>query len=159
MVMPIVAHAQRALLIAGAAALFLGAFAACAAASTPWALIARKAVGRVEQLSQAPKGDQPGFDVATVVLDADAAKVYATATGMLHRNQQVQVVAEDPAHRTVNFSNGIRTAAITVNDLGPHLSQMVVAAAVMPGQASATAQIVDGILRVCQQMKVACSAR
>lgn len=149
----------RALLIACSAAAILAGFASAGEASTPWALIARKAVGRVEQLSQPPKGDQPGFDVATVVLDAEAAKVYATATAMLHRNQQVQVVAEDPAHRTVNFSNGTRTAAITVTDLGPHVSQMLVAAAVMPGQASATAQIVDGILRVCRQMNVACSAR
>ncbi len=128
-------------------------------AATPWALIARRAVGRVEQLSQAPKGEQPGFDVATVILNADATKVYATTVGLLHKNQTVHVVAEDAAHRTVEFSNGKRSAGITVSDLGTRLSQILVASAAMQGQDSATLRIVDGILRVCQEMKVTCSTR
>jgi hypothetical protein len=39
------------------------------------------------------------------------------------------------------------------------LSQMVVASAILPGQDSATIQIADRILRVCQEMRVTCSAR
>jgi tetrahydromethanopterin S-methyltransferase subunit D len=109
-------------------------------------------------MTQPPKDGQPGYDVATVVLNADAAKVYATAVGLLHRNQTVHVVSEDAAHRSVEFSSGVRSAGITVTALGTGLSQMVVASAVMPGQESATLRIVDGILRVCQEMKVACSA-
>jgi hypothetical protein len=139
------------------AAVLAAAWVTAAGASTPWALVARKAIGRVEQMTQPPKGEQPGFDVATVLLDAEAAKVYATALGLLHRNAQVQVVSEDAAHRTVDFASGGRSAGITVNALGAHLSQMVVAAAVLPGQESATPRIVAGILRVCQEMKVACS--
>lgn len=128
-------------------------------AATPWAMIARRAIGRVEELSQPPKGEQAGFDVATVVLNADAAKVYTTTVGMLRKNQQVHVTTEDAGHRTVNFTNGKRSAGITVTDLGPRLSQMVVASAVMPGQEFVTFRIVDGILRVCQEMKVTCSER
>ena len=74
-------------------------------------------------------------------------------------NQSVRVVAEDAAHRTVEFSNGARSAGITVTDLGTRLSQIMVASAVMPGQDSATERVVDGILRVCQEMKVTCSPR
>src|SRR5580693_8159232 len=96
-------------------------------AATPWALIARRAIGRVEQLSQAPKGEQPGFDVATVILNADATKVYSTAVDLLRKNQTVHVVAEDVTHRTVEFSNGKRSAGITVSDLGTRLSQILVA--------------------------------
>jgi hypothetical protein len=128
-------------------------------AATPWALIARRAIGRVEQLSQPPKGEQPGFDVATVILNADATKVYATAVDLLHKNQTVHVVAEDAIHRTVEFSNGKRSAGITVSDLGTRLSQILVASATLPGQDSATMRIVDGILRVCQEMKVTCSTQ
>ena len=128
-------------------------------AETPWALLARRAIGRVEQMSQAPKEGQPGFDVATVILNADATKVYTTVVNSLHRNQDLRVVAEDAGLRTVQFSNGSRSAGITINDLGKRLSQIVVASAMMPGQDSATMRIVDGILRVCQQMKVTCSAR
>jgi hypothetical protein len=128
-------------------------------AATPWGLIAGRVVGRVKQLSQKPKGDQPGFDVATVILNADAGKVYATTVSMLRKNQAVHVVAEDAKDRTVEFSNGKRSAGITVTDLGTRLSQILVASASASGQEAATLQIVDGILRVCQEMKVTCSER
>ena len=44
----------------------------CGEANTPWGLIAGRVIGRVHQLSQKPKDDQPGFDVATVILNANA---------------------------------------------------------------------------------------
>jgi hypothetical protein len=128
-------------------------------AATPWAMLARRAIGRVEQMSQAQKGEQPGFDMATVILNADAGKVYATAVGMLRKSDVVHIVAEDAAHRTVEFSNGQRSAGITVTDLGTRLSQLLVGSARLPGQNSATNQVVDGVLRVCQAMKVTCSLR
>jgi hypothetical protein len=128
-------------------------------AATPWALIARRAIGRVEQLSQPPKGDQPGFDVATVILNADAAKVYATAVAMLRKSQRMHILTEDAAHRTVEFGNDQRSAGITVTDLGTRLSQLLVASTANPGQDSATMRVVDGVLRVCQEMKVTCSVR
>jgi hypothetical protein len=128
-------------------------------AATPWAMLARRAIGRVEQLSQPPKGDHPGFDVATVILNADAAKVYATAVDMLRKSQLVHIVSEDAAHRTVEFGNGQRSAGITVTDLGTKLSQLMVASTAVPGENSATMRVVDGVLRVCQTMKVSCSVR
>jgi len=110
-------------------------------------------------MTQPPKDGQPGFDVASVILNADATKVYATAASILHRNQSVHVTAEDPMHRLINFSDGTRSAGITVTDLGTRMSQIMVASATMPGQGSPTTRIVDGILNVCQEMKVTCSAR
>ncbi len=133
--------------------------APCSEANTPWGLIAGRVVGRVKQLSQKPKEDQPGFDVATVILNADAARVYATTVDMLRKNQSLHIVAEDPRDRTVEFSSGTRSAGITVSDLGTRLSQILVASAAKPGEDSATLRIVEGILRVCQAMKVTCSER
>jgi hypothetical protein len=128
-------------------------------ANTPWGLIAGRVIGRVKQLSQQPKENQPGFDVATVILNADAAKVYTTAVNLLRKNQTLQIVAEDSRGRTVEFSNGTRSAGITVSDLGTRLSQILVASATKPGEDSATPRIVEGILNVCRAMKVACSER
>ena len=128
-------------------------------AATPWGMIAGRVIGRVHQMSQAPKGEQPGFDVATVILNADAARVYATAVSMLKKNQSLSILAEDPRDRTVEFSNGARSAGITVTQLGTRLSQILVASASKPGQDSATLRIVEGVLHVCEEMKVACSAR
>ena len=121
--------------------------------------MARRAIGRIEQLTQPPQGEQPGFDVATVILNADVQNVYATTIALLRRSQEVHIVAEDAANRTVQFSNGKRSAGITVSDLGTRLSQIVVGSALLPGQDSATLRVVDGILRVCTEMKVVCSTR
>jgi hypothetical protein len=128
-------------------------------ANTPWGLIAGRVIGRVKQLSQKPKADQPGFDVATVMLNADATGVYTTAVSLLRRNQKLHIVTDDPRDRTVEFSNGTRSASITVSDLGTRLSQILVASAIKPGEDSATLRIVEGILHVCQAMKVTCSER
>jgi hypothetical protein len=119
-------------------------------------MVAGRVIGRVKQLSQKPKEDQPGFDVATVILNADAGRVYATAVSQLRRNQTLHIVAEDPTDRTLQFSNGTRSAGITVTDLGTRLSQILVASATKPGEDSATLRIVAGILRVCEAMKVTC---
>jgi hypothetical protein len=131
----------------------------CSEANTPWGLVAGRVVGRVKQLSQKPKEDQPGFDVATVILNADAGRVYTTTVNMLRKNRSLHIVAEDLKDRTVEFSNGTRSAGITVSDLGTRLSQILVASATKPGEDSATLRVVEGILRVCQAMKVTCSER
>jgi hypothetical protein len=46
-----------------------------------------------------------------------------------------------------------------VSDLGTRLSQILVASATRSGEGSATLRIVEGILLVCQAMKVTCSER
>jgi hypothetical protein len=122
-------------------------------------MLARRAVGRVEQLSQQPKRDQPGFDVATVIVNAEAAKVYATAVGLLQRNQQVRVVSEDAAARTIQFSNGARSASTRVGDLGPPVISDGRCLGGAAGTGLSNDTIVDGILRVCQEMRVTCNAR
>lgn len=130
-----------------------------AQANTPWGLVASRVIGHVRQLSQKPTGNQPGFDVATVILNADATKVYATAINLLRKNQALHVVAADQMSRTVEFSDGVRSARITVIDLGTRVSQILVASAIKPGEATATPRIVSGILNICQAMKVTCSAQ
>ncbi|MFL5283372.1 MAG: hypothetical protein ACJ8AW_20860 [Rhodopila sp.] len=128
----------------------------CSQARTPWGFIGSRVIGRVQQFIQQPKDDQPGFDVATVILKADAANVYATAVDRLRKNPTLHIVAEDAKARTVEFSNGARSAGITVSGLGTRLSQIVVASAIKPGEASATLRLVEGILHICQAMKVTC---
>src|SRR5690242_12678942 len=119
-------------------------------ARTAWGLVGSRVIGRVEQFTQQPKDGQPGFDVATVILSANAANVYATAVDRLRQNSALHIVTEDARARTVEFSNGTRLAGIAVSDLGERLSQIVVASAIKPGESSATMRIVEGILHVCQ---------
>ncbi len=83
----------------------------------------------------------------------------ATAVSLLRSNQTLDIVTEDPRDRTAECSNGLRSAAITVSYLGTRLPQILVASATKPGEDSATLRIVDGILNVCQAVKVTCSER
>jgi len=143
--------------VVGVSCVLAGAAQQALAAYTPWGLVARAAIGRIKHLTQKQNGDQAGFDIATVLLSADATKVYATASSMLHRSTIVHVVAENAVEHSVEISNGQRTATISVTELGPRLSQLMVASTIQPGQESATIQVVDGVLRVCQEMKVVCT--
>jgi hypothetical protein len=126
-------------------------------AETPWVLLARRALGRVQQLTQENNGAKPGFEVATVLLDAPAARVYATALRMVRENQAVQIVAEDAAHYRLQLAQGPRQGSLAVTPLGDNLSQMLIAANIVSGADSATSRMVDAVLRVCREMHRACS--
>lgn len=43
-----------------------------------WVFVARKALGRIERMTQPPTSGVPSYDVATVVIEGRAEKVYGT---------------------------------------------------------------------------------
>jgi hypothetical protein len=66
------------------------------AAQAQWVLLARRALGRIEQLRHESPGDQSSaaqsaVEVATVMLDAPAARVYAKALEVARGNNALQV--------------------------------------------------------------------
>ncbi|MBN9510766.1 MAG: hypothetical protein J0I21_16860 [Alphaproteobacteria bacterium] len=144
---------------APAALVLLAVLAACPPgfAQTPWVLLARRALGKVQQLTQDQNGKTPGFEVATVLLDAPAARVYATAVAMVRRNQAVQIVGEDPAHYRLQIAQGPRQGSLSVTPLGENLSQIMIAANVIAGQDSTASRMTDAVLRVCREMHKQCS--
>ena len=63
----------------GRATALILASAACAVAPTAsaqWVTVARKALGRVEQMTQSQGADGPGYDVAAVMLEAPIGGVW-----------------------------------------------------------------------------------
>ena len=58
-----------------AIAILSGAFEA----NAQWVFVARRALGRIEQMTQTETKDKPGYDVATVVIEGNADKAYETA--------------------------------------------------------------------------------
>jgi hypothetical protein len=137
----------------------LAAFATCPSgfAETPWVLLARRALGKVQQLTQENNGTKPGFEVATVLLDAPAARVYATALRMVRENHAVEIVAEDAAHYRLQLAQGARQGSLAVTPIGENLSQMLIAANIVPGTDSSASRMVDAVLRVCREMHRQCS--
>ncbi len=126
-------------------------------ADAQWVFVARKVLGRVEQLSQLPQGGRPGYEVATVVLDAPAARVYATAVKLIGQNQAVRITGQDAAERRVDMIEGDRTATLRVVALSDKVSQLMIVGSNGPGEDSTTSRVVAGVLRVCREMHRQCS--
>jgi hypothetical protein len=119
--------------------------------------LGRKALGKVRQLSGEMKGSQqPGYDVATVLLEARAEKVYSTAVNVLQANKDWTITHKDDKSRSLEFSDGKRTAGMQVSSLDEHLSQLLIVSAVTSGKTDTASFVLNGVLRVCREMGVQC---
>ncbi len=129
-------------------------------AAAQWVFLARQAIGRVEQMqqssAQAAGGTGASYDVAAVIVEVPAAKVFDTVKSMLAKNTQVRVTKTDDARRSVEFTDGSQIGGIQVNVLGDSLAQMMVSTAHPGIPASATSTIVERILAVCRELGASC---
>jgi hypothetical protein len=126
-------------------------------ADAQWVFVARKALGRIEQMREGQQSNgRPGYDFATVLLDAPADKVYATALEVARKNAAVRVVMQDPAQRRFQIAEGDRTATFNVVHFNDEVSQIMIAGHAGPGEDSTTTRVVQAILRVCKEMGKHC---
>ncbi len=128
------------------------------AAQAQWVAVARAVSGRIQRMQQKGANGQGGYDVATVVIEAPAQKVYEVA---LQRAQahasEVKLLEQNPRQRIVAFTNGTQTASLQANPLGDKLTQLVVASTLDPAQPSATSLVIKSIQNVCTELKVECT--
>lgn len=128
------------------------------ASRAQWVAVAHAVSGRIQQMQQKSANGQGGFDVATVVIEANAQKVYETALQRLQAHSaQVKVIEQNARRRVVAFTNGEQTASLQANPLGDKLTQLVVASTLDPTQPSATSLVVKSIQNVCTELKVECT--
>jgi hypothetical protein len=119
--------------------------------------LGRKALGKVRQLTGEMKGNQqPGYDVATVLLEANAEKVYSTAISVLAASKDWTITQRDDKSRSVGFSDGKRTAGVQVSYLDEHLTQLLIVSTVTSPRTDTTSFVLNGVLRVCKEMGVHC---
>lgn len=119
--------------------------------------LGRKALGKVRQLTGEMKGSQqPGYDVATVLLEARADKVYSTAVNVMQANKDWTITRKDDKSRSLEFSDGKRTAGVQVSTLDEQLSQLLIVSSVTSGKTDAISLVLNGVLRVCKEMGVHC---
>lgn len=122
--------------------------------------VARRVIGRVETMSQqAPQASGASYDSAAVMLEAPAQKVFAAAVEALKRAQAkgISVTRVDDTELLVQFTNGQQIAGMKISSLGDKLSHMLITSAHAGSQPNAAALVSDSVLRVCAEMKVACS--
>jgi hypothetical protein len=128
------------------------------ASQAQWVAVAHAASGRIQQMRQRNANGPGGYDVATVLIEANAQKVYETALQRLQaRSAAVKVIDQDSARRVVAFTDGIQTASLQANPLSDKVTQLVVASTLAPDQPSATSLVVKSIQNVCTELKVECA--
>lgn len=125
-------------------------------ADAQWVMVARAVAGRVQQMSDRSK-DGGGFDVATVVLEAPADKVYQTAVKNLSARTDLKITNQDAKKRMVQFTNGAQVASLQATALGEKLTQLVIASNLTAAQPDPTSLVVQGVLKVCKEMNVDCT--
>lgn len=123
-----------------------------------WVAVARAVSGRIQQMEQKSADGKGGYDVATVVIEAPAQKVYETALQRLQAHAaQVKIINQNGKKREVAFTDGVQTASLQANLLGDKLTQLVVASTLDLSQPSATSIVVQSIQNICMELKVTCT--
>lgn len=127
-------------------------------AQAQWVFVARKAIGVVNHLaSQARDPQGQGYDVAVVLLEANADKIYSTALDILRGNPDVTINRTDNGRREIEITDGKVLVGMKVTLFEDHLSQLLISSSVTPDKPSGTSHVVEKVFRVCQKMGVQCT--
>ncbi len=128
------------------------------AAQAQWVMVARAVSGRIQRLEQERSGNNGGYDVATVILNAKAENVYNTALSALKAHSaQVTISDTDAKKMMIKFTNGQQVGSLQATSLGPTVTQLVIASNAMESGQSGTSIVLQGVLRVCKEMNVTCT--
>src|SRR5215469_7821254 len=81
-----------------------------------WVLAARAAKNQINRMTQ--RSDSGGYDVATVVLDADPSKVYDKTIELLKTHPELKITREDKQTGTIEIQEGKKVAGFQIYALG-----------------------------------------
>jgi len=127
-------------------------------AQAQWIFLGKKAVGVVNRLtSQAFEKQGQGYDAATVLLEANADKVYTTALDILRRNPNITINRTDNSTREVEFTDDKLQVGLKVTRFEDHLSQLLIISAGTSGKPGGTSFVVERVFHVCEKMGVSCT--
>lgn len=124
------------------------------AAQAQWVFVARKALGKVQEITQ--QAPSARVDTVIVILDVPADKVYAAIRRRVAANPGLTTTRVNEARRFVEYTDGQLTGAMQVAELGDAVSQLVVST-IAPRDATAMPSIVERVLTVCEEVGVKCS--
>jgi hypothetical protein len=137
--------------------LVLGLLMLAQGVQAQWVMVARAASRQIQHMTQKPATGQ-GFDVATVMIEAPSAKVYETALAMLQKHADIKIDHTDAKNQKIEFSKGEQQGTFRATSMAPRVTQLMIGVSLPPGMPSNTYQVVDGVMKVCAEMKVQCTA-
>jgi len=123
-----------------------------------WVMAARAARNQINRMSQ--RSGSGGYDVATVVIDADPSKVYDKTVERLKTHPEVKITREDKQTGTIEIEKGKEVAGFQICALGDKVTQMVVASGVDKSrEPDQTPMVVESIISVCTEFNVKCTVQ
>lgn len=123
-----------------------------------WVLAARAAKHEINRMTQ--RSASRGYDVATVVLDADPSKVYDKTIERLKTHPEVTITKEDKQMGTIEIKKGKQVAGFQINALGEKVTQMIVVSGVSKSrEPDQTSMVVESIIHVCAEFNVKCAVQ
>lgn len=123
-----------------------------------WVLAARAAKHEINRMTQ--RSDSGGYDVATVVLEADPSKVYDKTIELLKTHPELKITKEDKQTGTIEIQKGKKVAGFQIYALGDKVTQMVVASGVGKSkEPDQTSMVVQSIIHVCTEFNVKCTVQ
>lgn len=137
-------------------ALCLAALGAATPASAQWVTIGRKALGKIQTMTQKENTGAAGYSVATVVLPGAVDKVFAAALKTVQESTRVKLTHQDPKQATLEFSDGKQVLGLRIAQVDAKLVQVLIASSVPAGGADVVPAAVAATLRVCKEAGVAC---
>ena len=128
-----------------------------APAEAQWLFVARKAAQRIHHMAEQGQNGHPGYDFATVILEAPANKVFAVALDHARNNKALRLLMVDPTAMRLQAAEGDRTATLNVIALSDQASQLMIAGTAGRGEDPTSSRVVAAVMRVCAEMKKTCS--
>ncbi len=98
-----------------------------------------------------------GYDVATVLLEANADRIYQTASDLLKGNPQLTITYSKDASREIEFSDGTLLVGMKVSRLEEKVSQLLISSIITPGERSGTSVVLEKVNQICEKLGVRCS--
>src|SRR5258706_1249725 len=105
-------------------ALAIGATLVSSIAEAQWVLLARRAVGRIEQMSQQQPNGGAAYVSAAVMVEVPAEKGYAVAVRNIKAAAGITVTGQNKTQRPIQVKNAGQNAGPPGDTLSGHLTQL-----------------------------------
>lgn len=122
-----------------------------------WVYVGRKALGKIQSMTQKEKTGAPGYSVATVVLEGSADRVYSAAVKAAETSPRARLAQQDAPRRTLEFVVDGQVVGLKVSQVDSKKVHILIASTILPDKTDATPAAVEATLRICKEMGAACS--
>lgn len=126
-------------------------------AHAQWILAARHVVGRINQITQEDSNGNTVSQFATVIIDAPAQKVYATAVNVASQNSAVTIISQDSQNLKLKASDAAGSASLSVIPLSDQSSEIMISSTpAAQSQGSSSSPVINSIMKICTQLNREC---